>query len=520
MSQAIDHVALLPAYLAGATAVLALLADLALGRHQITLATTAAGAATVAVAAWAVGAGPVRETFCVPGAGCSYVAEPISAAMAVLFALLTLGVLALSARAVQDLPAGEYCFLLACSLAGGVALAYARDLITLIVALETLTLPLYALVGLRRRSLASAQGALTMFVVSVVAAAVTLLGAALLYAATGTVHLGALAEALATGVDAELTPLARVGAVVVVAGLAFKVAAVPFHAWAPPAYDGAPMPVAAYLSTASKLGGVVAIVYVVGVGLRPWLAVVGLPLAVIAILTMTVGNLVALRQRRMVRLLAWSSVAQAGYLLAPLGGFAVAAGRTTEVVALALTATVAYTIFYVLIELAAFGSVVALRDGAADGGAIAEYQGVARRAPLVGAAFALALVGLAGLPPGLAGLFAKVAVVRALLAGDGWWLAVVVALNVVIGLAYYLRVAVRLYTAPAPQGEAATAVAAAEQGAPLTAQAGSGAPSSASAPNRAPLLVGVTLAAATLLAVLVGFAPQLVLDIAGFAALR
>jgi len=113
-----------------------------------------------------------------------------------------------------------------------------------------------------------------------------------------------------------------------------------------------------------------------------------------------------------------------------------------------------------------------------------------------------------------------VAVVRALLAGDGWWLAVVVALNVVIGLAYYLRVAVRLYTAPAPQGEAATAVAAAEQGAPLTAQAGSGAPSSASAPNRAPLLVGVTLAAATLLAVLVGFAPQLVLDIAGFAALR
>src|SRR5690606_9730909 len=132
-----------------------------------------------------------------------------------------------SVRAVRELPAGEYCFLLACSLAGGVALAYARDLITLIVALETLTLPLYALVGLRRGSLASAQGALTMFVISVVAAAVTLLGAALLYAATGAVHLGALAEALAAGVDAELTPLARVGVVLVVAGLAFKVAAVP-----------------------------------------------------------------------------------------------------------------------------------------------------------------------------------------------------------------------------------------------------------------------------------------------------
>lgn len=521
MSQVIDHVALLPAYLAGATAVLALLADLALGRRRVTLATTAAGAVAVAVAAWLVGTGPVRETFCVADAGCSYVAEPVSAAMAVLFALLTLGVLALSVRAVRELPAGEYCFLLACSLAGGVALAYARDLITLIVALETLTLPLYALVGLRRGSLASAQGALTMFVISVVAAAVTLLGAALLYAATGVVHLGALAEALAVGVGPDLTPLARVGAVLVVAGLAFKVAAVPFHAWAPPAYDGAPVPVAAYLSTASKLGGVVAIVYVVGTALRPWLAVVGPPLAAIAVLTMTVGNLVALRQRRMVRLLAWSSVAQAGYLLAPLGGFAVAAGRTGDVVALALTATVAYTIFYVLIELAAFGSVVALRGGAADGGAIEEYQGAARRAPLVGAAFTLALVGLAGLPPGLAGLFAKVAVVRALLAGGGWWLAVIVALNVVVGLAYYLRVAARLYTAPvAVEQGAPAAPTVAERGAPLTALAGSGAPSSGPAPNRAPWLVGAALAVATLAAIVLGFAPQLVLDVAAFAASR
>src|SRR5690606_22548949 len=106
--------------------------------------------------------------------------------------------------------------------------------------------------------------------------------------------------------------------VLVLAGLAFKVAAVPFHAWAPSAYDGAPVPVAAYLSTASKLGGVAAIIYVSVVALAPRLDVAGPALAVIAALTMTVGNLVALRQRRMVRLLAWSSVAQAGYILAPL----------------------------------------------------------------------------------------------------------------------------------------------------------------------------------------------------------
>src|SRR5690606_33515743 len=122
-----------------------------------------------------------------------------SAVVAVLFGLLTLAVLGLSTGALRHLPAGEYCFLLAASMTGGVALAYSRDLITLIVAVETLTLPLYALVGLRRRSLDSAHGAVTFFIVSVVAMSVTLLGAALLYAATGAVHLSRIAAALAGG---------------------------------------------------------------------------------------------------------------------------------------------------------------------------------------------------------------------------------------------------------------------------------------------------------------------------------
>jgi NADH-quinone oxidoreductase subunit N len=485
VTQAIDHVALLPAYLAAGTALLALLTDLAVARRAVTVAVTAAGVAAVAVAAWLVGAGADRETFCLDGTGCSYVADSGAAVVAVAFSLLTLGVLALSVGTLRSLPAGEYCFLLAASMTGGVALGYSRDLITLIVALETLTLPLYALVALRRRSVASAQGAITFFVVSVVSVAVTLLGAALLYAATGVVHLTELAAVLEAGVPGQLRPLATAGAVLVLAGLAFKVAAVPFHAWAPAAYDGAPVPVAAYLSTASKLGGVVAVLYVVAIGLRPWLDVVGPPLAAIAVLTMTVGNLAALRQRRMVRLLAWSSVAQAGYILAPLGAFAVGTGRTGDALTLAVAATVAYAIFYVMIEFAAFGSVVALRGGDRDGGEIQEYEGVARRFPLVGAAFTLALIGLAGLPPGLAGMFAKVAVVRSLLGGGAGWLAVAVAVNAVIGLAYYLRVAARLYAAPPPVhavGVGRVAVA--------------------------------TVGAATLLAVLVGFAPQLVLDAA------
>lgn len=477
----IDQVALLPAYLAAGTALLALLVDLALARRAATVATVALGAAAVAVAAWLVGAGPDRQTFCVDDS-CSYVADQAGAFVAVLFALLTLGVVGLSAAALRRLPAGEYCFLLAASMTGGVVLGYSRDLITLIVALETLTLPLYALVALRRRSVESASGAMTFFVVSVVSVAVTMLGAALLYSATGAVHLTALAAT--PGVPDPLAPLATAGAVLVLAGLVFKVAAVPFHAWAPAAYDGAPVPVAAYLSTASKLGGVVAVLYVVA-GLRPWLDVVGPALAAFAVLSMTVGNLVALRQRRMVRLLAWSSVAQAGYILAPLGAFALAAGRTQEAFALAVGASIAYAAFYVMIEFAAFGSVAALR-GDADGGTIEDYRGAGRRGPLVGAAFTLAMIGLAGLPPGLAGLFAKVLIVRSLLGGGAEWLAVVVAINAVIGLAYYLRVAATLYATPALP----------ERGRPV------------------PAATVLALAAATLLAVGVGFAPQLVLDAA------
>jgi NADH-quinone oxidoreductase subunit N len=490
MIQQIDHVALLPAYLAAGTAVLVFLTDLVVARRGAILAVAALGAVATGTAAWWVGVGPDRATFCVGEGGCSYVAGDTGAVVAVLFAALTLGVLALSAPALGtgSVPAGEYAFLLACSMTGGVVLGYSGDLITLVVALETLTLPLYLLVGLRRDVVASAEGSVTFFLVSVVATAVTLLGAALLYASTGAVHFDRLTEALAA--PAGGGPMGRLTAaavVLVLVGLAFKVAAVPFHAWAPAAYDGAPLPVAAYLSTASKLGGVVAILYVAVEALRPRLDLAGPLLAVLAVLTMTTGNLVALRQRRMVRLLAWSSVAQAGYIIAPLGAFALSAGRTDRALTLAVSATIAYTIFYVVMELGAFGAVVALRPAGGDGGSIAEYRGAARRQPWVAGALVLALVGLAGLPPGLAGLFAKVAVVRSLLGGDAGWLAVLVALNAVVGLAYYIRVAAVLFTAPEVEP----------------------------ARNRPHWAPAVALGGATLVALVVGFAPQLVLDAAG-----
>jgi NADH-quinone oxidoreductase subunit N len=515
LTQSVDNVALLPAYLAAGTAVLVLLVDLLVARRGATVAVFAAGAAATAVGAVLVGSGGDRQTFCVADA-CSYLATGRTALVGVLFALLTLAVLALSGPLLRagEVPAGEYCFLLACSMTGGVVLAGAGDLITLIVALETLTLPLYVLVGLRRRSVAGAEAAVTFFVVSVVATAVTLLGAALLYAVTGVLHLRQLAAAFAADPELLDLPLTSAAVALVVLGLAFKVAAVPFHAWAPATYDGAPVPVAAYLSTASKLGGVVALLAVTGVALPPVAAVgptvaagasAGLPtatvavlpgtvtgpvLAALAVLSMTVGNLVALRQTRMIRLLAWSSVAQAGYLIAPLGALALAAGRTDEAFAAALAATLAYTVFYVVLELAAFGAVLALRPDRTDGGAIEEYRGAARRHPWVGAALVLALVGLAGVPPGLAGLFAKITVVRSLLIGGAGWLAVVVALNAVVGLAYYVRVAATLYAPVDPAASANEAI-------PRT---------------KVPWAVAAALVAATGVAVVIGFAPQLVLD--------
>ncbi|WP_409073514.1 NADH-quinone oxidoreductase subunit N [Micromonospora chalcea] len=482
--QPVDNVAMLPAYLAAGTAVLVLLVDLLVARPAVTVAAAALGATGTAAGAALVGAAGERRTFCV-GADCSWVWGGRAALVGAVIALLTLGVLALSGPLLRAgrTPVGEYCFLLACAMTGGVVLGAAGDLITLIVALETLTLPLYVLVGLRRGSLAGAEAAVTFFVVSVVATTVTLLGAALLYAVAGTLHLDRLGATLADRADLTDLPLTGVAAALVVAGLAFKVAAVPFHAWAPATYDGAPLPVAAYLSTASKLGGVVALLAVVQRALPGDMT--GPVLAALAVLTMTVGNLVALRQRRTVRLLAWSSVAQAGYILAPLGALALAAGRTGDARTAAYAAAVAYAIFFVLLELAAFAAVVALRPADGDGGTLADLRGAARRHPWVGGAFALALIGLAGLPPGLAGLFAKVTVVRALLAGHAGWLALVVALNAVIGLAYYLRVTASLYATPT--GAAAV---------------------------RPARTVALALGVATVAAVVIGFAPQLVLDVA------
>jgi NADH-quinone oxidoreductase subunit N len=474
----IDHASLLPLYAAGGTPLLVLVAELAIGKRAATAgAVLLGGAATIICAVL----GSRTATFCSTANVCSWTPSPLAVVAAVTFAALTVGVLALSLPALRlsMAPPGEYCFLLASSMAGGVVVGYAGDLVTLIVGLETLTLPLYVLVGLRRfapRERVTTQGAsasVTFFLVSVISTAIALLGAALNYAATGALHL----TRLTTGIGA-LSSVATVGAALLVIGFAFKVAAVPLHAWAPPTYDGAPIPVAAYLSTASKLGGVLALAAVVS------RLDAGSTMAVLAVLTMTGGNLVALTQTRMVRLLAWSSVAQAGYILAPL-----ALG------AYGIRSAMAYTVFFVVLEFIAFAAIAALRPTGSDGGPLTAYRGAARRNPWLAATLVLSLAGLAGLPPGLAGLFAKVTIINALITRGWGWLAGVVALNAVIALAYYVRVAATLYATPRTPGIAVVDPALLE---------------AATHPRRPisrPVAIAVLAAAAV--AVVLGFAPQL-----------
>jgi NADH-quinone oxidoreductase subunit N len=260
---------------------------------------------------------------------------------------------------------------------------------------------------------------------------VLLLGVALLYAGTGSLHLAVVSLAAPTGAGRALVLL---GTALVVAGVAFKVSAMPFGWWTPDVYAGSPVPVAAFLSTVSKAAATAAVVVVLVTGvpalLEEWAPLLGW----LAGVTMTVGNLVALRQRVAVRLLAWSTVAQAGWVLLPLAG-------ATASVSRAAAASVGYLLAYAAASLAAFAVVVLVARHHRDGERhlVEDYRGLGRREPVAAAALAFALACLAGLPPGIMGLVAKVVALRPVVDAQAWVLAVVAAANVALGLAYYLR---------------------------------------------------------------------------------
>lgn len=455
--QSIDYTALLPVLIVAGGALVVLVTDLFLTEARKPW--LAWGTVVILIAAliaetalWSSRTALPRNTFCLLGNGpganagvgaCSYSVDSFTLTLQTLTLAATVLVVLMAPRRFQ-VPFGEYHFLVLCSLTGALVLAAARDFVTITVALETLSLPAFALVGFGRR--AGGEAALKFFLMSIASTAVMLFGISLIYGATGTVFFQQTSARLAQ-ISAEggaQAPVAAAGVVLTLVGFGFKISAVPFHFWTPEVYAGAPIPVAAYLSVISKAGGFAGLILTVELALRAYLHSVGVLLAVLAAVTMTVGNVIALRQRSAVRLLAWSTVAQAGYVLAPLAVTRATPGLNP------VAASVGYLVLYAVMNLGAFGvvSMVYGEPGPSaqpSGGELAAYRGMYRDRPRAALALAFFLLCLAGLPPGVMGLFAKVVVFKAAVSGNLVWLAVIMAVNIVIGLYYYLRWAAILF---------------------------------------------------------------------------
>lgn len=376
----------------------------------------------------------------------AYVVDDFALVFKALFLVSGYVVLLMSADHIEegDYWKGEYTFLLMSSLLGMVVMSSSRDLLSIFVALELLSLPAYMLAGWRKRDLRSNEAALKYYLLGVLSSAVMLYGMSLVFGATGTTVLEDIAVELGGGVT---EPLVGLGIFFIVVGFAFKVSAVPFHFWAPDTYEGAPTPVTAFLSVASKAAGFVALLELIFVGFFGQENVWQPLFWVLAVLTMTVGNLVALRQTNIVRLLAYSSVAQAGYMLIP---FAVG-GSSDQAAGTAQTAAIVYLLIYAAMNLGAFAIVIAVARRTRSG-EVSSYAGLFSYAPGLTVLMTIFMFSLAGIPP-FGGWFAKFYIFKSAIdAGTGWALAlaVIAGVNSVIALFYYAGVAREMWMQPAP----------------------------------------------------------------------
>lgn len=443
-SPTIDYHAFAPEIVLTGVLVLVLLADLVFERDKWLIPSlTGIGvlAALVPVLTLALD-GTDRVMF--DGA---YVVDDFALVMKALFLIAGYVVILLSTNYIAegDYHEGEYYFLLLSSLLGMSVMASARDLISIFVALELLSIPAYMLAAWRKRDLKGNEAGLKYYLMGVFASAVLLYGMSLLYGVTGSTLLTEIGAQI--GAKPSSVPFITLGILFIIVGFGFKVSAVPFHTWAPDTYEGAPTPIASFLAVASKAAGFVALLSLVFLAFPGRSDVVEPLMWILAAVTMTVGNLIALRQTNIVRLLAYSSVAQAGFMLAPL---AVVGDAGQE----ALTAVVVYLLIYTAMNLGAFAVVIAVarRTGS---GEIDSYRGLFQYSPALAVLMSVFLFALAGIPP-LAGWVAKFVVFRALLSAEtvsGAVLAVVVAVNSVIALFYYANVARLMWFQDAPEGE-------------------------------------------------------------------
>ena len=342
---------------------------------------------------------------------------------------------------------GEYYFLLIASTLGAVAMASSRDFLTMIVALELVTAPAFLLAGWRKGDERSNEAALKFFITGVLALALTLFGVSLVYGLTGTMQFTGVATA-AEGLSD--TPLFVLAVIFIILGFGFKVSAVPFHFWTPDTYEGAPTPVTAWLSVGSKGAGFVGLLSIAYLALPTVSSIWGPLLWIVAALSMTVGNVVAIQQTNVIRMLGYSSIGHAGFMLAPFG--AAAASGVTDLSPL-FGATVTYFVIYAVMNLGAFA--VAIIIGSRVGSyELDDWRGLMRYAPGVALTLGIFFMSLAGIPP-LAGWFAKFAMFAATIGVGNWWgysIAIIAALNAVIAFVYYAKVIRSTMFDPVPEG--------------------------------------------------------------------
>ena len=380
--------------------------------------------------------------------GGRYVIDEYALIMKALFLLVAYVVILMSQTELEEggYYQGEFYVLMMCSVLGMVMMTSSRDLISIFVALELLSIPAYMMAAWNKRSSKSNEAGVKYYLLGVFASAVMLYGMSLLFGSTNSTLLTDISASLT---DGNLNGIEVVGIVFIISGFAFKISAVPFHSWAPDTYEGAPLPVTAFLSVASKAAGFVALVTIIYLAL-PNASDVYQPFVwALAALTMTVGNVLALRQTNIVRMLAYSSVSQGGFILMPLAfaGEAEAAGS-------ALNAVVVYLLVYGFMNLGAFAVVIAVSRKTRSG-EISSFGGLFGYAPGLAVLTTIFFASLAGIPP-LGGWFAKFNAFKAVLDAQNNWayaLASIAAVNTVISAAYYMKVLRVVWMDDAPDGD-------------------------------------------------------------------
>jgi NADH-quinone oxidoreductase subunit N len=332
----------------------------------------------------------------------------------------------------NNLAGAEYYSLLLFSTVGMMLMAAAGDLIVIFLGLETMSLAVYVLAGLRRRDPRSNEAAIKYFLLGAFSTGFLLYGIALIYGATGSIKLDAIHAALSAPVSSS--PLLRLGLAMMLVGFGFKVAAVPFHMWTPDVYEGAPTPITAFMAVGVKLGAFAGFVRIFLIGFLPVSGQWSEALWVLAALTMTTGNVIAVVQTNIKRMLAYSAIAHAGYVLVGMIAASAEGGA----------AVLYYLLAYAFTTLGAFGIVVALERRQLAGDLIADYRGLSTRSPALAGAMAVFMLSFTGVPP-LAGFMGKFYVFSAALRQGYTYLVVIAVINSVIAAYYYISVIVAMY---------------------------------------------------------------------------